>query len=164
MRNFVSVLLLAGLMACTTSPSATTSFTAQQISPAPGSVIDLSTGATITIVGPLSIQEGIYYTMVYVRDDGTVFLPGEWGPSSSASSWSEYTFRQDVDFNSHVSAQKFARFCSRGIVTEAVFVTSNTDILVHTALNNPNSANIFENFNWNIVNYRVDIPLNYSCN
>ena len=161
---FTTALAVFVLAGCTTQPSGVTSFSARQVSPAPGSVLDLSTGATITITGPLTVEEGVYYTMVYVRDDGTVFLPGEWGPSSGSSSWSDYRFSQDAAWRGHVTEELFARFCSRGTVTEASFVTSTTSILTHSAINSPqHTSNIFENFNWNIVRNRVDIPLNYTC-
>ena len=164
MRYFAFVLLLSGLVACLTEPSAVTSFTPQQVSPVPGSVIDLSGSTTISIVGPLSIQQGLYYTMVYVREDGTVFLPGQWGPSSGPSSWTYYPFNQDVDYSGSQGEIQFARFCARGTVTEASFITSTADILSHTALNNDRYLeNAFPKFDWNIVNYRVDIPLDYRC-
>lgn len=162
-KLFVAAMVSMAMIACTPAgPSDVTRFSANRISPTPGSVIDPSVGATIEIVGPLSVQEGVYYTMVYVRDDGAVFLPGEWGPSSGNSSWDEYPFSQDVAYNGHVTEERFAQFCAGRTVTEASFITSNTSILVHSALNS-SSVYTFFDFRWGIVNYRVDIPLNYTC-
>lgn len=159
-----TAMVAVAMVACNTRPSAVTSFSAQSVSPAPGSTIDLTAGATISIVGPLSIQEGIYYTMAYVRDDGSVFLPGEWGPSSGSSSWDAYSFNQDAAWQGHHTEERFARFCSGGTVTEASFITSTTSILTHSVLNSPQGrTNVFDDFRWNIVNYRVDVPLNYRC-
>jgi hypothetical protein len=162
MKRWTVLVGLVVLMACVTGPSDVTSFSPRQVSPAPGTVIDSNTDALVTISGSLSVQSGLYYTMVYVRDDGKVFLPGEWGPAGKGSSWSDYRFIEHMNLSGSQPGTAFTLFCKYGTITRAVFITSGADILVVNGMNNRGTY-IMDNFYWNIVNYQVDIPLNYRC-
>ncbi|MCC6405297.1 MAG: hypothetical protein IT405_02840 [Candidatus Yanofskybacteria bacterium] len=158
---FVAVLAVT-LCACSllTGPSDVTSFMPKSVSPAPGSV--LLSGTKITITGPLSVQPGLYYTMLYVRDDGAVFLSSEWGPSGENSSWPDYRFSQGVGTGSQDAGTFRNLFCyGSHTVTNAVFVTSGSSIL-RRYMNSP-ELHVVRSFDWSIVSYRADIPLNYSC-
>jgi len=160
-RLFAAALAVAALAACglLTGPSDVSSFTVKSVSPAPGSV--LTAGTTITITGSLTVRRRFYYMMVYVRDDNAVFIGGnEWG--SSGDTRPDFQFRQGVATGSQ-DADVFAGvFCSSGrTVPRAVFVTSETDLLQYY-LNNPGFL-VVRNFDWNLIDYQVDIPLNYRC-
>ena len=84
MRRQIVVVALA-MSACVLGPSDVTFFNPREVSPPVGSVLNTRSGATIKITGELSVQERMYYTMVYVRNDGRVFMGNTWGPSNDGS-------------------------------------------------------------------------------
>ena len=156
LKLFVAVLAATALAGCNLTAPDETVFTPRSVSPAPGSVINVAGKTTIAITGALTVQEGLYHSMAYVRDDGATFMQGVWGPAAQLDAWDKDPFTQDVDYY-------FAEFCANHTVEKAVFIASTSDILRKAVASEPAALSIFRNFPWHIADYRVDIPLDYTC-
>jgi hypothetical protein len=150
------LLAMLAVAACSPTRPDGTGFVTKTVSPTTGSVIALAPPSTIVITGSLSVEEGFYNTFVFVRDDGVTFMSGVWGPAAQLDSWDAYPFKQSADYH-------FGGFCRGHTVERAVFIASKTNILQRAGANEPNALYAFRDFPWGIVEYSVDIPLNYTC-
>jgi len=155
----------AGFLAFTgcalpTGSSETTVFNPKSVSPQPGSVVQTAGNATIVIAGYLQVAKDINYSMIFVRDDGAVFLESM-HRSGQYSAWTDYRFRQDTGAES--GGWYFAEFCRGHVVTKAVFIASPADFLRGSAAREPGALYVFRDFNWGVADTRIDITLNYPC-